>query len=87
MKHFTYENLKDAKKHEAAIERLAASFQVRVEDVQLLYEKTLTEMLEQARVMTFLPIFTARRVEKLLIRIRKTNPGIGDGDLTGISTA
>jgi hypothetical protein len=55
--------------------------QVRAEDVRPLYEQVLTEMLEQARITTYLSIFTARRVEELLKRIKETNswPTKGDG--------
>jgi len=86
MEYFSYETLDDAKRHAAAIERLAALAHVKKEDVQPLYEKILAEMLEQARIKTFLPIFTARRVEKLLPRMRATNLGLDGGNLPAIST-
>ena len=73
MAQFSYENLKDAERHAAAIERLAASAQVRPEDVRPLYEQVLAEMLNEARIKTYLSIFTARRVETLLQRMARTN--------------
>lgn len=81
MASFLYEKLDDAHRHSAAIERLAACAHVRPEDVRPLYERVLAEMLEQARITTYLSIFTARRVEELLQRIEETNswPNTGDG--------
>jgi hypothetical protein len=73
MVQFLYESPDDERRHVAAIERLAALAQVRAEDVRPLYEQVLAEMLEQARITTYLSIFTARRVEKLLQRIARTN--------------
>jgi hypothetical protein len=81
MASFLYEKLDDAHRHSAAIERLAACAHARPEDVRPLYERVLAEMLEQARITTYLSIFTARRVEELLQRIKETNswPTKGDG--------
>jgi hypothetical protein len=81
MVQFLYERLDDAKRHAAAIERLAALGHVSEEDVRPLYEQVLAEMLEQARITTYLSIFTARRVEQLLQRIGRSNswPDHGDG--------
>jgi hypothetical protein len=81
MTSFFYESLEDEKRHGAAIERLAVLARVPVEDVRPLYEQVLAEMLEQARITTYLSIFTARRVEKLLERIGRTNswPDNGSG--------
>jgi hypothetical protein len=80
MKQLMFENPDDAKRHMVAIQRLAAFAHVGVEDVRPLYENTLAEMLGEARITTYLPIFTARRVEKILLRTQKTNPGIGNDD-------
>lgn len=76
MKQFPYTDLSDAKRHATAIERIAASARVRVEDVRPLYEKVLAEMSEGARIKTYLYIFTARKVEKLL-SMGETNRGNG----------
>ena len=64
-----FKNTDEAKKHEAAIERIAASMHVRPEEVKPLYERMLAKMQKKARIKTFLAIFTARRVEQLLIRL------------------
>ena len=73
MARFSYEELGDAERHAAAIERLAASARVRPEDVRPLYEQVLGDMLNEARIKTFLPIFIARKVEKLLQSMARTN--------------
>lgn len=77
----------DGKKHAAAIERLATLARVRVEDVRPLYEKVLAEMLKEAKITTFLPILAARKVEKLLLRVREMYLNRRNGNWPGISTA
>jgi DNA-binding transcriptional regulator YdaS (Cro superfamily) len=81
MVQFLYERLDDAKRHAAAIERLAAFGNVSPDEVRPIYEQVLAEMLEQARITTYLSIFTARRVEQLLERMARSNswPDHGDG--------
>jgi hypothetical protein len=69
-----FENPDDAKRHMVAIQRLAAFAHVGEEDVRPLYENTLAEMLGEARITTYLPIFTARRVEKILLKMQVSNP-------------
>ncbi|HUJ90474.1 MAG TPA: DUF3562 domain-containing protein [Syntrophorhabdales bacterium] len=64
-----YKNAEEAKRHAAAIDRIAASMQVRPEEVEPLYERMLAKMQKKARIKTFLAIFTARRVEQLLRRL------------------
>jgi hypothetical protein len=87
MKPLSRINHVDEKKHLIEIERLAASAQVRVEDVRPLYQKVLAEMLNEARITTYLHIFTARKVGNLLVRVREINLGIRNGKWPGISTA
>ena len=82
-----YENFDDEKRHAAAIQHLAAIARVPVEVVRPLYERVLAEMLEQARITTYLSIFTARRVEKLLQRIARTNTWPDSGDEFTVITA
>ena len=64
-----YKNAEEAKRHAAAIERIAASMHIRPEEVEPLYERVFTKMQEKATIKTFLAIFTARRVEHLLIKM------------------
>lgn len=64
-----YKNAEEAQRHAAAIDRIAASTHVRPEEVKTLYERILAKMQKKARIKTFLAIFTARRVEQLLIRM------------------
>ena len=59
----------EAKRHAAAIDRVAASTHVRPEEIEPLYERMLAKMLKKATIKTFLAIFTARRVERLLRRL------------------
>ena len=61
-----YKNAEEAKRHAAAIDRIAASTQVPREEVAPLYERELAEMQQTATIKTFLAIFAARRVEQLL---------------------
>ena len=64
-----YKNAEEAKRHAAAIERIAASMHIRPEEVEPLYERVLAKMQQKATIKTFLAIFTARRVEELLTRM------------------
>jgi uncharacterized protein YaaN involved in tellurite resistance len=70
-----YKNAEEAKRHAAAIERIAASTHVRPEEVEPLYERILAEMQKKARITTFLAIFTARRVEQLLTKMNAPHAG------------
>jgi hypothetical protein len=73
MASFVFERLDDANRHKAAIDRLAAYANVSADYVMPLYEKVLADLLETARITTYLSIFTARRVEALLQRIQGNN--------------
>jgi hypothetical protein len=79
MASFIFEKLDDAHRHSAAIERLAAYANVSVDYVRPLYEKVLADLLETARITTYLSIFTARRVEALINRIQDNNSWPNDG--------
>jgi hypothetical protein len=79
MASFIFEKLDDAHRHSAAIERLAAYTNVSVDYVRPIYEKVLADLLETARITTYLSIFTARRVEALLSRIQDNNSWPNDG--------
>ena len=56
-------------KHVAAIDRIAASIHLPREQVARLYERVLAKMQQKATIKTFLAIFAARRVDKVLRRM------------------
>ena len=60
----------EEKKHAAAIDRIAASLQVPREEVAPVYESVRAELQQNAKIKTFLAIFTARKVEQLLRTMR-----------------
>lgn len=56
-----YKDAVEAKRHAAAIDRIAASTQVRPEEVGPLYERMLAKMQRKARITTYLAIFTRKK--------------------------
>ena len=53
--------------HAEAIEKIAASTEVPREEVRTIYERVFAELQQNARIKTFLTVFTARRVKELLL--------------------
>ena len=63
----------EKKPHEAAVEGLAQSLCIEVEEVQSLYEAVLAEMRREAIIMDFLPIFAVRKVKDRLLLKRTSS--------------
>ena len=61
-----YDNDIEWKQHASAMQNLAKELGRSTDEISQMYEKTLKELKEHARVKNFLVIFASRRVRELL---------------------
>jgi hypothetical protein len=67
----------EARRISGDLNRLAAEFDVSLQDLVRLYDVGLNELTAAARIRTFLPILVTRRIERLLRRfgrVRQNRP-------------
>jgi uncharacterized protein DUF3562 len=59
-------SLQEARRRSGDLERLAAEFNVSLDELARLYDGDLDELTVAARIRTFLPILVTRRLERSL---------------------
>ena len=59
---YQYENVVEERQHRAAIQRLAQDLDMRVEDIQEIYEEFLGSVKQEARIKDYLIILVSRQV-------------------------
>ncbi|HET6514134.1 MAG TPA: DUF3562 domain-containing protein [Thermodesulfovibrionales bacterium] len=78
-----YENETEQTLHSSAIQRLARDFNVAEEEIQILYEATLSRLKENARIKDFLAVLVIRNVKDIIrkgigLKTSEGNPPLSD---------
>ncbi len=62
----TYEDEKEMKRHNSAIQKLAQDLGVDEAEIKALYERNLGELMKHARIKEYLTVFASRKVRESL---------------------